>query len=150
MNTRKRWAGTLLYIGIAVLLLGGLLLWIFWDEAVYPVKTWAARREWQSLSQKLPETGTLIFVTGEDGAEYRLPAADLLETAEFSRVYPPGQSPGSPDWKLFVTDESGKKITLQNVGGTCVEVFADNWFEIECPELVDAVTAIKRQQEGTI
>lgn len=145
---KRKWSGVLVRLGIAVLLIGGFLLWIFWDEAIYPLKNWTARREWQSILQELPETGTVTFTDEANGTEYELPTAELLKTAEFSRVYPVGQSPGTPDWQIFMTGEDGKTIQVQGwLGGTggSAEVFADHWYEISCPELVEAVLAI---QEG--
>ncbi|HIW74168.1 MAG TPA: hypothetical protein H9684_07570 [Firmicutes bacterium] len=135
-------------MGIVVPLTGGFLLWIFWDEAVYPLKNWAAGREWQSILQGLPETGAVTFTDSANGAKYELPAAELLEAAEFSRAYPPGQSPGTPDWQIFMTDKNGKTIQIQGwTMGKGAEVFADTWFEISCPELCSAISAIKTQQE---
>ena len=144
----RKLSDVLLPVGIAVLLVGGFLLWIFWDEAVYPLKNWTARREWQSILHELPETGTVTFTDENNGTEYELPMAELLETAEFSRAYPPGQSPGTPDWQVFMTDKDGNTIKIQGcMTGKGAEVSADNWFEISCPELCLAVSAVKAQQE---
>lgn len=146
-ENRKKWTAIAVPVGIAVLVIAGLLLWIFWDEAVYPLKNWTARREWQSILQELPETGTVTFTDEASGVEYELPTAELLETAEFSRVYPPEMSPGTPDWHVVMTDKNGKSIRLRGGYGSWAEVCADNWFEIFCPDLSNAVSALKEQQE---
>lgn len=42
----------------------GFLLWVCWDEAVYPLKNHLARQEWQRIVDTVPETAAVTFTDG--------------------------------------------------------------------------------------
>lgn len=47
----------------------GFLLWVCWDEAVYPLKNHLARQEWQRIVDTVPETAAVTFTDGTPGGD---------------------------------------------------------------------------------
>ena len=128
--------------------LAGFLLWVCWDEAVYPLKNHLARKEWQHIVDTVPETAAVTFTDGTPGGD--VPLNDLLQAAAFNRALPPHESPGTPDWQIFWTDEEGKQKQIQGVlKGKGVYVPVERDFFASTPGLCEAVQEIWQQGQKT-
>ena len=130
--------------------LAGFLLWVCWDEAVYPLKNHLARQEWQRIVDTVPETAAVTFTDGTPGGD--VPLSDLLQEAIYDRALPssPYQSPGTPDWQIFWTDEEGKQHQIQGFwGGKGVYVPVKRDFFADAPALCEAVQEIGEQGQKT-
>lgn len=131
-----------------IAVLAGFLLWVCWDEAVYPLKNHLAQKEWQCIVDTVPETAAVTFTDGTSSGDVLL--NDLLQAAAFERALPPHQSPGTPDWQIFWTDEKGKQNQIQGFwGGTGVYVPVERNFFASTPELCKAVQEIWERGQKT-
>lgn len=130
--------------------LAGFLLWVCWDGAVYPLKNHLARQEWQRIVDTVPETAAVTFTDGTPGGD--VPLSDLLQEAIYDRALPssPYQSPGTPDWQIFWTDEEGNQKQIQGfLEGKGVYVPVKRAFFASTPELCEAVQEIWEQGQKT-